>query len=157
MKKLKENVYHNNGVYQEPFFKPYKPCAVHHNLVEPEEGFCILGSFLGSKKDFLNKLYKTNENGFFVEPIPSPFLLDEDAEMAKDCGLLPFHDKGTNIHLILGCPDGEIARLDAYQVLTHGTIDRQSTFFTDKEHFTSIVGKDIVDQMEKILYEDQSV
>ncbi len=86
-----------------------------------------------------------------------------NAKIALKCGLIPLSytiglpdSEGKRIYRVwedaLACPDDEeTIRLDAYQVLTHGTIDRESTFFTDKEQFTSIVGKDIVAKMNEIL------
>jgi hypothetical protein len=99
---------------------------------------------------FLEKLTEIEELNEPRKASCFAILHNWDAKKALKCGLVPFSDGGK---WCVGCPNREIERLDAYQVLTDKTIDRESTFFTDKERFTSIVGEEIVAAMEKILYE----
>lgn len=138
---LRNDIYHDNGIYQPPFFKMENPPMkewLHH-----------LWDSSISRKKFEKNILAAIENGFFIN------IMDDDEtwdpKMLRECGLQYCVSK---VDSCVACPDGEIARLDAYQVLSHGTIDRQSTFFTDKERFTSIVGEEIVTAMEKILYEE---
>lgn len=166
---LRDDIYRNSGAYHRPF------CTLHVVSAKVDDWRC---DYYGLEPDldedviklvdstrvyakawkvpinkveelFLEKLTEIQELSEPYHPSCFAILHNWDAKKALKCGLVPFSDDG---EWCIGCPNREIERLDAYQVLTDKTIDRESTFFTDKERFTSIVGKDIVERMEKILY-----
>lgn len=89
-------------------------------------------------------------DGVFYEPTKSNY------EAALECGLTLFFHRnysGASRNL-LALSGGKVhvpIRLDAYQVLTHRTIDAKSEFFTKQEYYEEILGKELVEKMNKIL------
>lgn len=76
-----------------------------------------------------------------------------NAEIALECKLLPFSYKGIDMLALSGCGMDLSPKLDAYQTLSHGSIDRNSKFFSvpNQEYFEYAVGKGIMDKMQEIL------
>lgn len=78
-----------------------------------------------------------------------PFIYHE--KIAIVCHLLAFKFRGQKLLALGGCGQDLSPKLDAYQASTSGTIDRNSTFFTQKDYFKYIVGKDVTKQVEKAI------
>ncbi|HJD60572.1 MAG TPA: hypothetical protein LFW20_08140 [Rickettsia endosymbiont of Omalisus fontisbellaquei] len=77
-----------------------------------------------------------------------PLIFDED--IALQCGLTPFEYKGIKLLALSACGMDLNYKLDAYQLLTNGTIDRKSRVFTCaflREYFENIVGKEITQKI----------
>lgn len=108
------------------------------------------------KKEIIEQLFLSTRRGYsYFEP--KVFC----EETALKCGLLPFNYILCDAFLLaVPLPDWSkrtatqdlFGRLIAYQVLTHHTIDAECSFPDNKSYFEDVVGKDIVEQMEKILY-----
>lgn len=74
-----------------------------------------------------------------------PIIFDE--EKALLCGLTPFTYKGINLLALSGGGMNLSPRLDAYQFLTHKTIDKNSLFFSDEKYFKYVVGEKIMNKI----------
>jgi len=72
-------------------------------------------------------------------------------QIAFECGLTPFTTDRLNLLALTGCGMDFSPMLDAYQVLTNNTIDKESYFFSDINYFGSVVGKSITEQVKKII------
>ena len=78
-----------------------------------------------------------------------------DKETALKCGLTPFTYKGKNLLALSGSGMDLSPRLDAYQALSHKTIDRNSRlFFTanrSDKYFEYVVGKELAEEVLKAI------
>ena len=74
-----------------------------------------------------------------------PLVFNE--EIALECGLTPFSYKDINMLALSGCGMDFSPRLDAYQALSHNTIDKHSRFFASAnecdKYFEYVVGEAI--------------
>jgi hypothetical protein len=74
-----------------------------------------------------------------------PLIFNE--AVALECGLTPFIYKGINMLALSGCGMDLSPRLDAYQALTHNTIDQHSRFFSSAneydKYFEYVVGEGV--------------
>ena len=75
-----------------------------------------------------------------------------DEEIAYKCRLMPFQYLGYDIEkvnlLALGGYGMELSpKLDAYQALASGTIDKDSLLFSDRGYFEQIVGKEVTKEV----------
>lgn len=107
------------------------------------------------EKEIIDKLFREQ----LVYQIYWKPLLFEERE-ALECGLTPFYFRKQGLLTFPPFIFDRIAdyfpRLHAYQLLTSHTIDPECSFFINKKsYFENMVSKDIVDRMEKILYEDK--
>lgn len=82
-----------------------------------------------------------------------PLVFDE--EIALKCGLTPFIYKDKNLLALSGCGIDFSPRLDAYQALTHKTIDRNSRFFftanRPDKYFEYAVSKELAEEVLKAI------
>ena len=83
-----------------------------------------------------------------------PMIFDE--EIALECGLIPFTYKGEEFHgsnsgrKMLACISNEVGHLDAYQVLTHNTIDKNSRLLSHTQD-CDVVGSKVMQKILNIL------
>ena len=75
-----------------------------------------------------------------------PIIFNE--AIALECGLTPFTHEGKGMLALSGCGMDLSPRLDSYQALVDGTIDKHSRFFSNPNYFESVVGgKDMVQRV----------
>jgi len=78
-----------------------------------------------------------------------PLIFNE--EIALECGLTSFTYDGMNLLAVSGCTMDFSPKLDAYQVLTAGSIDKHSSFFSDSDYFESVVGKETTAKLLQVI------
>jgi len=78
-----------------------------------------------------------------------PLVFDE--EIALECALTPFMYDETCLLALSGCGMDLSPRLDAYQALTDGTIDKHSRVLSDSSYFDDVVGKETTAKVLKVL------
>ena len=71
----------------------------------------------------------------------------EDVKVALKCGLVPFEFRDTFFLAFGGCGRDLSPKLDAYQVLTSGTIDKHSRLFSDEDYFRYVVGTEVTNEV----------
>ena len=157
--------YFNSGLYEEAFYTKhqidlYNDCGVYENI---EYNRQLLAEY---HKDDLYFSY-SDDNDKSEQEIDElfwdalthwtiyfePLVFDE--EIALKCGLTPFTYKGKNLLALSGCGMDLSPRLDAYQALSHKTIDRNSRYFftanrLDK-YFEYVVGKELAEEVLKAI------
>lgn len=80
---------------------------------------------------------------------------DFNEKDAYECSLIPFSiycaDEDKDIHLLAlaGCGMDLSPRLDAYFFLQTGKMDHESTYFSDKEYFKSLVSTEIFNEIDE--------
>lgn len=76
-----------------------------------------------------------------------------NAEIALECGLLPFTYKGIMLLALSEFGTELSPRLDAYKVLCLGKIDKNNKFFLvpNPKYFEHVVGKGIMNKMKEVL------
>ena len=174
MQKIK---FYNSGLYKEPSF--YKTYNTEDTLVEDYELHVNYNQNLMRTRYSNAELENLDEGQIadliyddFHEDIHHHYALYEpemfNEEVALDCGLIPFTYTGEFLAnrqlLALGRVGFDpstkytnlMFKLDAYQVLTHGTIDLQSYMFTHDrglilEHNKKIVGEDVYNKVMKVI------
>ena len=77
--------------------------------------------------------------------------------VALECGLIPFVFGDIQLLSLAGCGMNLSPKLDAYQVLTCGMIDKRSKYFgkSDKAYFEHVVGGNIYERIGQILAKQQ--
>ncbi len=78
-----------------------------------------------------------------------PLIFDETIALA--CNLIPFNYEGLELLAIGKTQLDELPRLDAYQVITHNTIDENSDIFWDLNNFEETLGDEISGRVLRIL------
>lgn len=147
--------YFSSGLYQEPFYTKHERDFygddfyeyIEYNLELLVEYYKIDFDFEDS--DEIDIEDQTRE--MFWDALDccnihfEPLVFDE--RIALECGLTPFSYKGKNMLALSGYGMDLSPRLDAYQVLTHNTIDEYSRFFSTAnradEYFAYVVGKEV--------------
>jgi len=71
----------------------------------------------------------------------------ENVKVALKCSLVPFEFKDTFFLALGACGMDLSPELDAYQVLTSGTIDKHSKLFSDEEYFSYVVGTEVTNEV----------
>ena len=71
--------------------------------------------------------------------------------LAYECGLVPFQFDDKKLLALGGCGMDLSPKLDAYQALANRTIDKNSTFFKQKDYFSYVVGDKITQRVEKAI------
>jgi hypothetical protein len=107
---------------------------------------------LVEEKDNEDKIREIIEENFFEAlsywPIYfEPLVFNE--KTALKCGLIPSVFEDIKLLSLAGCGMDLSPKLDAYQVLTCGMIDKRSKYFgkRDKSHFEHVVGKSVYEQI----------
>jgi hypothetical protein len=74
-------------------------------------------------------------------------------QVALECDLIPFIFGDIKLLSLGGCGMNLSPKLDAYQVLVCGMIDKRSTYFhkREKAYFEYVVGKDLYQRIGQIL------
>jgi len=82
----------------------------------------------------------------------------EDVEVAVKVGLVPFYYKERFYLALGGCGMDLSPKLDAYQVLTQGTIDPFSCLFSDPKYFRWVVGPKVFEEvLERLGIDEQDL
>ena len=153
--------YYNNGLYDEPFFTEKKiyfhvkdsivSSGIKYNYSLLKTYYLEIGNTecqdIKTNEKYVDELFWydiTYNNTYF-----KPLIFDEI--IALKCHLVPFFCKEYELLAIGELWLSILPRLDAYQVLTHKTIDHKSILFTDFEHFERVVGKELTKEILKIL------
>ena len=162
--------YFNSGLYEDAFYTKhqidlYNDCGVYENIEYDRQ---LLAEY------YLAEYYKDDmvfsysaDNDKWEQEIDELFWdalshwtiyfepLVFDKETALKCGLTPFTYKGKNLLALSGCGMDLSPRLDAYQALSHKTIDRNSRlFFTanrSDKYFEYVVGKELAEEVLKAI------
>ena len=97
------------------------------------------------RSDYIERIH-------FIPTLYSPACdYDYDEQIAYDCGLIPFKYKDFNLLALGGCGQDLSPRLDAYQALISGTVDRNCNIQSkDKavlEWYEYILGSKVLDQI----------
>lgn len=174
MQKIK---FYNSGLYNEPsFYKTYIAEAI---FVKDYELHVKYNQDLMRTRYSNAELENLDENQIvyliyddFFEDIQHHYELYEpeifNEEVALDCGLIPFTYTGEfldNRHLLALDRVGFypstkytnlMFKLDAYQLLTHGTIDIQSHIFTHDrglilEHNKKVLGEEVYNKVMNVI------
>jgi hypothetical protein len=113
-------------------------------------------NFASLSKYYADHLRELIEESFFEGlsfwPIYfEPLVFNE--KTALECGLIPFSFEGIKLLSLAGYGMDLSPKLDAYQVLTNGSIDKKSKYFRkrDKAHFEDVVSRNVYEKMGQIL------
>jgi len=68
-------------------------------------------------------------------------------QTALEVGLIPFYFRGTLMLALGGCGMDLSPKLDAFQVLTTGTISPDSILFKDPKYFKTVVGEEVFEKV----------
>lgn len=74
-----------------------------------------------------------------------------DKEIAKKCGLVAFTYKDIELLGLGGCGMDLSPKLDAYQALVDGTIDKYSTLFSQYDYFKDVVGQSVTEEVKQAI------
>ncbi len=157
---LNENKYFNSGLYETVFYKKHDlDLYDDHNFELVEYNKNLITELWKEEGDLEGTEEEINDmiEEIFADKLSlwdtyfEPMIFNE--RIALECGLTPFTYDGINLLALSGCGMNLSPKLDAYQVLTHGTIDGNSEYFSvnNQNYCETVVGKHIVDQMDAIL------
>lgn len=168
--------YSESGLYMEPYFtKVYNLLGQiqkhgEYELVEYNRG--LFKAHYGNNSDEEEKEDDENDNegeddeelnNLFWEGLSYKTVyfkpLEYNEEIAFECGLIPFKYCGEEKELellALGGVGMDLSpRLDAYQALTDGTIDKGSKLFSEKRYFQQVVGKELTEKVLKAICKEE--
>ena len=151
--------FYNSGLYSEPFFTKHKKVnlALFDNEYLHDEidyDVDLFAKHFKARPPEQCKYYPSRKvNNEFLKYIPTwsryyePLIFNE--EIALECGLIPFFLKADRLCLIAvsACSSDLSPKLDAYQGLTHNTIDEGSYLFSDFDYFQEILGKNLTQKV----------
>ena len=157
------NRYFSSGLYKKPFYRThhFDIDELYNNIDELQYDRQLLlkewkGEAIDDNDEDEESLFEIVEQRFweglsYWNTYFEPLVFDE--EIALECYLTPFTYNHVNLLALSGCGMDLSPKLDAYQALTHGTIDRDSSFFSinNNEYFEYVAGKEIVRKMNEIL------
>ena len=159
----------NSGLYETPFFTKHKIDFSeefgNENIYMDFDDF-ILPHEIGyhewdsnenltdeEKEEIQHDYY---ERAGWLPTVFAPIIFNE--KIALECGLIPFtletEDKTLQLLALGGCGMDLSPRLDAYQFLTHNTIDENSLYFTDQNYFKNVAGASVTNQIKRTLRKD---
>ena len=153
--------FYDSGLYQPPFFRKHrieynKICSGRDNI---GYNFALLSDYYIDRtkdRDNEDKIREVVEESFFeaLRYLPiyfEPLAFNE--EIALECDLLPFIFEDIKLLSLAGYGMDLLPKLDAYQILTCGMIDKRSKYFKkrDKAHFEHVVGKSVYERIGQIL------
>jgi hypothetical protein len=153
--------FYNSGLYQAPFFRQHK---IETNRLDAciddiSYDFALLSKYYADEiedEDNEDRIREIVEENFF-EALSywsiyfEPLVFNE--KTALECALIPFVFEDTKL-LALGCCGMDLTpKLDAYQLLTCGIIDKKSKYFRKREqaYFERVVGSSLYKQIGRIL------
>ena len=153
--------FYDSGLYQPRFFRKHR---IEYNKVcshvdDISYNYALLSNYYQDSiedEDNEDRIREIIEESFF-EALSywsiylEPLVFNE--KTALECGLIPFVFADIKLLSLGGCGMDLSPKLDAYQVLTCGMIDKRSKYFgkRDKSYFEHVVGKSVYEQMEQIL------
>lgn len=159
----------NSGLYETPFFTKHKidfskefgngniymnfDDFIYAHEIEYYEGDLNENLTDEEKEDIQQDYY---DRAGFSSTVFEPRIFNE--KIALECGLIPFtletEDKTLQLLALGGCGMNLSPQLEAYQFLTHNTIDKNSLYFTDQYYFKNVVGESITNQIKRTLQKD---
>ena len=153
--------FYDSGLYQPPFFRKHrieynKICAC---IGDTSYNLALLSNYyqdLIEDEDNEDRIREIIEESFFEAlsywPIYfEPLVFNE--KTALECGLIPFVFEDIKLLSLAGYGMDLLPKLEAYQVLTCGMIDKRSKYFhkREKANFEHVVGQSVYEQMVQIL------
>ena len=153
--------FYYSGLYQPPFFRKHrieynKICACiddisynldllsnyYQGLIKDDDNEDRIRAIISAS--FVNSL---NYHPIYFEPLVF------NKKTALECGLIPFVFEEVKLLSLAGWSMDLLQKLDAYQLLTCGMIDKRSKYFRkrDKANFERVVGNSVYEQMGQIL------
>ena len=157
--------YFNSGLYEDAFYTKhqidlYNDCGVYENIEYDRQ---LLAEYYKDDMVFSysadNDKWEQEIDELFWNALShwtiyfEPLVFDE--EIALKCGLTPFIYKDKNLLALSGFGIDFSPRLDAYQALTHKTIDRNSRFFftanRPDKYFEYAVSKELAEEVLKAI------
>lgn len=159
----------NSGLYETPFFTKHKidfseefgngniymdfEDFIYSHEIEYHEGDLNENLTDDEKEEIQHNYY---EKASCRPTVFEPRIFNE--KIALECGLIPFtletEDKTLQLLALGGYGMDLMPLLDAYQFLTHNTIDKNSLYFTDQYYFKTVVGESITNQIKRTLQKD---
>ena len=157
--------YFNSGLYEDAFYTKhqidlYNDCSVYENIEYDRQ---LLAEYYKDDMVFSysadNDKWEQEIDQLFWDALSHWTMYFEplvfDKETALKCGLTPFTYKGKNLLALSGSGMDFSPRLDAYQALSHKTIDRNSRlFFTANrsgKYFEYVLGKELAEEVLKAI------
>ena len=157
--------YFNSGLYEDAFYTKhqidlYNDCGVYENIEYDRQ---LLAEYYKDDMVFSysadNDKWEQEIDQLFWDALSHWTMYFEplvfDKETALKCGLTPFTYKGKKLLALSGSGMDLSPRLDAYQALSHKTIDRNSRlFFTanrSDKYFEYVVGKELAEEVLKAI------
>ena len=150
--------FYNSGLYQPPFFRKYR---IEYNKIcshidDISYNHVLLSNYYQDSIEDEDTIREIIEERFF-EALSywsiyfEPLVFNE--KTALECALIPFVFEDIKLLSLAGCGMDLSPKLDAYQLLTCGMIDKKSKYFRKREkaYFEHVVGKSLYEQMEQIL------
>ena len=162
----------NSGLYETPFFTKHKvdfseefgngniymnfEDFIFPHEIEYHQGDLNENLTDEEKEDIQHDYYERASEG---QTVFESIIFNE--KIALECGLIPFtletEDETLQLLALGRCGMNLSPRLDAYQFLTHNTIDKNSLYFTDQNYFTHILGDGITKQIKRALLKDNPI
>ena len=157
----------NSGLYETPFFTKHKINFQNEfeNIYMDFDNFIYSYEIKYHQGDLNENLtdeekeeiqHDYYERASWLPTVFEPIIFNE--KIALECGLIPFtletEDETLQLLALGGCGMNLSPRLDAYQFLTHNTIDKNSLYFTDQNYFKNVVGESITNQIKRTLQKD---
>ena len=153
--------FYDSGLYQPPFFRKHK---IEYNKIcsgrdDISYNFALLSNYYIDRKeeqDDQDKIREIVEESFFEALSYWPIYFEPLAfneHIALECDLIPFVFEDIKLLALAGCGMDSAVKLDTYQILTCGMIDKRSKYFRkrDKAYFEHVVGKSIYERIGQIL------
>ena len=151
----------NSGLYEPPFFTKHRIALdkITSNIDDLSYDFDLLSNYYREQiedEDNEDRIREIVEENFFEAlsywPIDfEPLVFNE--KTALECALIPFVFEDTKLLALGGCGMDLTPKLDAYQLLTCGIIDKKSKYFSKREeaYFEHVVGSSLYEQIGRIL------
>jgi hypothetical protein len=139
--------FYSSGLYTEPFYTKHKHV---HDLICNNDN---MSENLKYDHDLYIQYFCDNQKELFDQAEVFNMVLEDIAcwtiyfeplvfeeKTALKCSLTPFTFKEVNYLALGGCGMDLTPKLDAYQALTHNSIDKNSLFFSRHDYFCHVVG-----------------
>jgi hypothetical protein len=151
----------SSGLYEPPFFTKHRIefHKIASNIDDISYDFILVSNYyqdLIEGEQDEDRIREIIEESFFeaLRYLPlyfEPLVFNE--KTALECGLIPFIFQDIKLLSLAGYGMNLSPKLDAYQVLVCGMIDKRSTYFhkREKAYFEHVVGKGVYEKLEQIL------
>jgi hypothetical protein len=151
----------NSGLYEPPFFTKHRIALdkITSNINDLSYDFDLLSNYYRERiedEDNEDRIKEIIEERLFEALSYWPVYFEPLAfnkQVALECDLIPFIFGDIKLLSLGGCGMNLSPKLDAYQVLVCGMIDKRSTYFhkREKAYFEYVVGKDLYQRIGQIL------